>query len=380
MKKVNEIICAYRYDESNGMVDYFDTNFYYDIYTKPAAVKPTTPDDEPTKPAKEEPKEEPVAEETAPVQPAEQAQKVPETVVYALDDIGHDITVKPIGENLYEVEFREDGKRLGNPENHSAETLDFCYGIDVNTAPEAQNQPEPETAETTTESAEAPENGADIAYTANLRDVYENTLSRMERGEYYGSETETGLKMALEYLQTMPEVMTEEQLKHAVRLSTYRRKSHPNPEPTTESAGDVPEEVPETVEPMPEPVKPSPIREDLARRAHEMMSYSDYREGSATAEYNALCDRARTLAEAQKITADLEPILNHLEPMKGIEKISARIAKIYDHHEHTWGVALYDTKLKKVIEMYDGEITNEYDAEDIYKARQYEAIHYITAE
>lgn len=80
IKNIQAIICAYRYDESNGMVDYFDTNFYYNIYTKPAAVKPTTPDDEPTKPTKDEPKEEPAAEETAPVHPAEQAQEA-ETVV-----------------------------------------------------------------------------------------------------------------------------------------------------------------------------------------------------------------------------------------------------------------------------------------------------------
>lgn len=36
IKKVNTIVTAYRYDESNSMVDYFDTNFYYDIVTKPA--------------------------------------------------------------------------------------------------------------------------------------------------------------------------------------------------------------------------------------------------------------------------------------------------------------------------------------------------------
>lgn len=35
IKKVNSIISAYRYDESNAMVDYFDTNFYYSIVTKP---------------------------------------------------------------------------------------------------------------------------------------------------------------------------------------------------------------------------------------------------------------------------------------------------------------------------------------------------------
>lgn len=32
---VNKIISAYRYDDSNSMVDYFDTNFYYDIKVNP---------------------------------------------------------------------------------------------------------------------------------------------------------------------------------------------------------------------------------------------------------------------------------------------------------------------------------------------------------
>lgn len=89
IKTIQAIICAYRYDESNGMVDYFDTNFYYDIYTKPSAVKPTTPDNEPTKSAKDEPKEEPAAEETAPVLRAVQAQgsaKVPRYQVIVNDD------------------------------------------------------------------------------------------------------------------------------------------------------------------------------------------------------------------------------------------------------------------------------------------------------
>ncbi len=38
IKAIKRIIEAYRYDESNSMVDYFDTNFYYDIDTKPATV------------------------------------------------------------------------------------------------------------------------------------------------------------------------------------------------------------------------------------------------------------------------------------------------------------------------------------------------------
>ena len=36
IERVNAIIIAYRYDKSNAMVDYFDTNFYYTIRTKPA--------------------------------------------------------------------------------------------------------------------------------------------------------------------------------------------------------------------------------------------------------------------------------------------------------------------------------------------------------
>ena len=35
VQRVLAIIGAYRYDASNSMVDYFDTNFYYDLHTKP---------------------------------------------------------------------------------------------------------------------------------------------------------------------------------------------------------------------------------------------------------------------------------------------------------------------------------------------------------
>lgn len=31
LEKINEIVLEYNYDDSNGMVDYFETNFYYDI-------------------------------------------------------------------------------------------------------------------------------------------------------------------------------------------------------------------------------------------------------------------------------------------------------------------------------------------------------------
>lgn len=35
LKKIQSIIESYRYDDSNAMADYFDTNFYYTIRTKP---------------------------------------------------------------------------------------------------------------------------------------------------------------------------------------------------------------------------------------------------------------------------------------------------------------------------------------------------------
>lgn len=38
VERVNAIICAYRFDESNSMVDYFHTNFYYDIRIRPEAA------------------------------------------------------------------------------------------------------------------------------------------------------------------------------------------------------------------------------------------------------------------------------------------------------------------------------------------------------
>ena len=44
-----------------------------------------------------------------------------------------------------------------------------------------------------------------------------------------------------------------------------------------------------------------PINEGAARRAKkEMNSFSDYKEGSATAEYRAMVDKAAAIAEQQK--------------------------------------------------------------------------------
>ena len=47
-----------------------------------------------------------------------------------------------------------------------------------------------------------------------------------------------------------------------------------------------------------------PIREDAARRAKEMNSFSDYKEGSATAEYRRCVDQAVEIAKQQKEKVD----------------------------------------------------------------------------
>lgn len=38
ISRIDSIVSAYRYDCSNSMVDYFDTNFYYDIVLKPVSA------------------------------------------------------------------------------------------------------------------------------------------------------------------------------------------------------------------------------------------------------------------------------------------------------------------------------------------------------
>lgn len=46
------------------------------------------------------------------------------------------------------------------------------------------------------------------------------------------------------------------------------------------------------------------INEELARRSHDMMSMSDYKKGSATAEYQRMVDKACDIAESQKRRVD----------------------------------------------------------------------------
>ena len=52
-----------------------------------------------------------------------------------------------------------------------------------------------------------------------------------------------------------------------------------------------------------------PINEGAARQAKEMNSFSDYKEGSATAEYRAMVDKAAAIAEQQISGGVNQPVL-----------------------------------------------------------------------
>ena len=66
------------------------------------------------------------------------------------------------------------------------------------------------------------------------------------------------------------------------------------------------------------------ISESLARAAKEANSFSDYVEGSATAQYNAQCENARRIAEARKLCVPTE---RHAELDRLVERYCERLAK-----------------------------------------------------
>ena len=73
------------------------------------------------------------------------------------------------------------------------------------------------------------------------------------------------------------------------------------PDELPENGQDLTGEAPrQAKEDAPAAVKYYPIDEGTARRAHEMMSFRDYRPGSATAEYRAAVDKAAELVERKK--------------------------------------------------------------------------------
>ena len=66
-------------------------------------------------------------------------------------------------------------------------------------------------------------NGADISYTVNIKYAFENTLERKQSGKDNGRETINCLKMAIAYLDSVnAETLTEQQIKHVIRLAHYR--------------------------------------------------------------------------------------------------------------------------------------------------------------
>lgn len=66
------------------------------------------------------------------------------------------------------------------------------------------------------------------------------------------------------------------------------------------------------------------ISESLARAAKEANSFSDYIEGSATAQYNAQCEKARRLAEERKTSVPTE---RHAELDRLVERYCERLAE-----------------------------------------------------
>lgn len=73
------------------------------------------------------------------------------------------------------------------------------------------------------------------------------------------------------------------------------------------------------------------INESMARRAKEMMSYSDYKEGSATADYRAQVDRAVEIAERQKRRVDpmYHEKIDHLLDLYA-RKLAENLSKHYE--------------------------------------------------
>ena len=117
--------------------------------------------------------------------------------------------------------------------------------------------------------------------------------------------------------QEVPEFMRENPLRTA-ELSTEQNENMidgvinntpPQPQPeepeqlTFEdmaAASGQPQEEPTEAAPAQAPVRYYPINEGAARRAKEAMSFSDYRPGSATAEYRHYVDQAVEIAQRQK--------------------------------------------------------------------------------
>lgn len=103
----------------------------------------------------------------------------------------------------------------------------------------------------------------------------------------------------------------------AVESGTTEQETAPTPEQPDPDNGDA-------AEPAEQPPHPYPlygeINEETARRAKEMNSFSDYRPGSATADYRAAVDQTAALVERQK--SAVSPFYH--EKLDGLLKSYAR--------------------------------------------------------
>lgn len=121
---------------------------------------------------------------------------------------------------------------------------------------------------------------------------------RAERGQETVENTQAEVEHAPEE-QTTPETVVSETAKKENAADSADIENTPD-----SAATDTPQEQSETTEDKPENSFYYPINEAMAKRAKEMNSYSDYRQGSATASYRAEVDKVIEIAEKQKKRVD----------------------------------------------------------------------------
>ena len=127
--------------------------------------------------------------------------------------------------------------------------------------------------------------------------------SGKELSELKGS-LETIRSTAAKLIETIDGHFAEIQQEKAAVQEQEAQPITPEPQPAQEQTEQAtpPETAPQEAEPP--AVKYYPINEAAARRAKEMNSYSDYKPGSATAEYRSYVEEAVQLAERQKARVD----------------------------------------------------------------------------
>ena len=127
--------------------------------------------------------------------------------------------------------------------------------------------------------------------------------SGKELSELKGS-LETIRSTAAKLIETIDGHFAEIQQEKAAVQEQEAQPITPEPQPAQEQTEQAtpPETAPQEAEPT--AVKYYPINEAAARRAKEMNSYSDYKPGSATAEYRSHVEEAVQLAERQKARVD----------------------------------------------------------------------------